>query len=442
MEKNEFESKYEEPTSLESALEDWNSLSKVDRLSTFESLNRTDSDELFLSLNSHDQGEVFQQFATPTRRSLIRLLAPDDAADLIQELDESERSEALDLLDVRTKREVAALLAYKEDQAGGLMNPRFARIRPDMTVVSALEYLRMQARDQVETIRYLYILDFDQKLHGVVSLRQLFAADPSTLITDLAEKDIISVAEDLDQEEVGRLFSQYDLMAIPVLDHESRMKGIVTLDDIVNVVQEEATEDIQKFGAQEALENPYLRTGYLEMFRKRFSWLVLLFLGSTLTATAMSAFEHQIKAIIALTIFIPLIISSGGNSGSQAATLIVRAIALGELRLQDWWRVLLREFVVGLSLGLGLGVLGYLRIAFWPGSEALYSSLYFDVALTVGISVVGVVLWGSLVGAMLPFILRMLKLDPATASAPMVSTLVDVVGIMIYFLVATIIFAI
>lgn len=421
---------------VNSLLEQWSGLPVSERKQAFKDLSRHHAEEIFLRLGPVEQAELLSVITTLEKRSWLRLLAPDDMADLIQELDEDEKETAFVLLDEATKREVSALLAYEEDAAGGLMSSRFVRLRPEMFVDAALRYMRVQARSKVETIYYAYVLDPSQKLLGVVSFRELFCAPSDEKVDRVMRTDIVKVNADMDQEDVSRLFSQYDLMALPVVDEEGRMKGIVTFDDIVTVVEEEATEDIQKLGGLEALDAPYLNTSIFEMLKKRAGWLVILFFGETFTATAMSHYEDDITKAVVLAVFIPLIISSGGNSGSQASTLIIRAMALGQIRLKDWWRVFFREIFSGLMLGLILGGLGLLKIMFWPNSAGLYGEFYSLIALTVGISLVGVVLLGSVTGSMLPFILKRLDLDPATASAPFVATLVDVSGLVIYFTVA------
>jgi len=252
-------------------------------------------------------------------------------------------------------------------------------------------------------------------------------------------RDLVTVREDQDQEEVSKLFSENDLIAIPVIDAEGHMKGIVTVDDIVDVVQAEATEDIQKLGGMEALDEPYLDIAFSRMFRRRAGWLSALFLGEMLTASAMAFFEDEIARALVLTLFVPLIISSGGNSGSQASTLVVRAMSLGEVRLVDWWRVVQREFAAGLALGAVLGSIGFLRIVLWQAVSPLYGEHFMLVAITVGMSLLGVVMFGTLAGSLLPFVLRRLNVDPASASAPFVATLVDVTGLVIYFSVASLI---
>jgi magnesium transporter len=249
--------------------------------------------------------------------------------------------------------------------------------------------------------------------------------------------DLVTVLQDEDQESISKTFSNHNFLAIPVVDENHVMKGIITVDDVVEVIEEEATEDIQKIGGMEALGEPYLDISLPSMIKKRAGWLMALFIGEMFTATAMSHYEHDIAKAVVLALFIPLVISSGGNSGSQATTLIIRAMALGEVRLRDWWRVLNRELISGLSLGLILGSIGLMRILLWPGKETLYGEHYFLVAITVACSLVGIVLWGTLAGSMLPFLLRRVGLDPATSSAPFVATLVDVTGLVIYFTVAS-----
>lgn len=416
----------------------WPALTGDERREKFANLTRTDAEELFLSLNAHDQAELLANASALEKRSWVRLLAPDDVADLIQEAGTEHREELLGLLDPQTKREVTALLAYAEDNAGGLMSSRFVRLRPDMSVDEAISYLRIQSKTHVETIYYCYVLDADQTLLGVVSFRELFTSAGKN-VKDIMRTDMVKIPVDLDQEQIARLFQQQSLLALPVVDEMGHMKGIVTLDDIADAIQEEATEDIQKFGGMETLDAPYMKTPLGELIRKRAGWLSILFVGEMFTTTAMKYFEVEIERAVILSIFIPLIISSGGNSGSQASTLITRAIALGEIRLRDWARVLGRELISGLSLGLILGSIGFLRIIVWPTKESLYGPHWLMIAFTVFFSVLGVVLWGTISGSMLPFLLKRLKLDPASASAPMVATLVDVTGLIIYFTMASLI---
>jgi magnesium transporter len=417
----------------------WSSLTPEARLEAFKTRSRAEAEDFFWDLSAPDQVELLLALPAVERRGWMRLLAPDDAADVVQAAPEYERDGLLALLDDSARKEVTALLAYAEDQAGGLMSPRFARVRPDMTADEAISYLHKQARERVETIYYVYALDAQQRLVGVVSFRQLFEAPGTMKVRNLMQTEVVTASEQMDQEDVGLLFARHSLLAIPVVDADGHMKGVVTVDDIVDVVQEEATEDIQKIGGMEALDEPYLDIGLFRMIRKRAGWLSALFMSETLTATAMGYFEHEIARAVVLALFIPLIISSGGNSGSQASTLVVRAMALGEVRLRDWWRVIRRECAAGLALGSILGMIGLFRILLWPTRATLYGEHYILVAITVACSLVGVVLWGTISGSMLPLILRRLGFDPASASAPFVATLVDVTGLVIYFTVASVI---
>src|SRR5213079_2337593 len=304
----------------------WPVLSAEERLEGLRLLPHAEAEDLLLSLPARDQAELILETSPGERRSWMRLLPPDDAADVVQAAPEAEREGLLALLDDPTRKEVAALLAYAEDDAGGLMNPRYARLRPDMSVDEAITYLRRQARERLETIYYMYVLDTEQRLLGVVSFRDLFSAPPEKTVRDIMRTDVVTAPVEMDQEALSRLFAETDFLAIPVVDAERHVKGIVTVDDIVDVVQEEATEDIQKIGGMEALDAPYLDIGFASMVRKRAGWLAILFVG-------------EIARAVVLALFVPLIISSGGNSGSQASTLVVRALALGEVKLRDWWRI-------------------------------------------------------------------------------------------------------
>jgi magnesium transporter len=418
--------------------EEWPALSAKQRVRRFKQLPRHEADEFFLSLEPREQETLLLSLPQGEQRLWLRVLPPDDAVDVIQEAPPEERDRLLELLDEATRREVRALLAHAEDDAGGLMNPRFARIRPDMIVGEAIRYLRKQSA-QVETIYYAYVLDGEQRLLGVVSFRQLFQTPEDTRIDQIMRTDLVTVPEHMDQELVARLFQQHDLVAMPVVTDTGRMVGIITFDDIADAIREEATEDIQKIGGVEALEEPYLTISFTRLLKKRAGWLSALFLGEMLTATAMAHFQQEIAAAVVLALFVPLIISSGGNSGSQASTLVIRAIALGEVRLRDWARVLRREIGAGLGLGAILGCLGLLRIFLWQTVGGMYGVHYLQIATTVALSLVGVVLWGSVAGSMLPFVLRKAGFDPASASAPLVATLVDVTGLVIYFSIASVV---
>jgi magnesium transporter len=421
---------------LSELYEAWRILSIDERVEGFESIPRNDADDFFQQLSARDRAELILALPPGERRLWMRLLAPDDAADVIQEAPQQEREGLLALLDDSTRREVKGLLDYAEDDAGGLMNTRYSRLRADMTVGEAISYLRRDARAREKTVYYAYVVDPEERLLGVVTFRDLIVAPGDKLVKEVMRTEVISAPEDLDQEALSQLFMRHHLMMVPVVDTEGRIKGIVSVDDIVHVVQEEATEDIQKIGGVETLEGPYLQIPLLRMIQKRAGWLAALFLGEMLTATAMGQFEAEIARAVVLALFVPLIISSGGNSGSQATTLVIRAMALGEVRLRDWWRVIRREFITGLGLGTILASIGLTRILLWQGLFNAYGDHYFLLATAVALSLIGVVLWGSLIGSILPFILRGLGFDPASASAPFVATLVDVTGLVIYFTVA------
>lgn len=424
---------------LNTLKERWSELDLASRREKFSLLPRPDAEELFLSFGPGDQIELVGDLPMIEKRSWVRLLALDDCADLIQHLPADTRQDVLGLLDEVSRQEVMGLLAYADDEAGGVMNPRYIRLRPDMSVEEAIRYLRAQARTPIETIYYTYVLDYDQKLLGVVSFRELLLAAPDKRVREIMKTDLVTVNEEMDREALSEVFSSHNFMALPVCDEDGHMKGIVTYDDIVDVVQKEATEDIQKLGGMEALDAPYFKTSFFEMMKKRAGWLTVLFLGEMFTATAMARYEDAIAKAVVLSLFIPLIISSGGNSGSQASTLIIRSLALREIRLRDWWRVLVRELGAGLVLGTILGAIGLIRIFAWQAWFPIYGEHYMQVATTVACSVLGVVLWGTLAGSMLPFLLRRVGLDPASASAPMVATIVDVTGLVIYFSVASVV---
>jgi magnesium transporter len=429
-----------EPTAVrrvdaESLREAWPVLDADERAEGFGLLDRAEAEEFFNELSPRAQADIVLRLGDPERRLWLRLLAPDDAADMLQqeEVPPEERPRLLALLDPTSRAEVSALLAYAEDDAGGLMSPRFARLRPGMTTDEAIGYLRRQARGNLETLYYIYVLDQDQRLLGVVSFRELFTAAPGSKVADVMQRELVTVPEDMDQEAVAKILADEDLVAVPVIDGSGRMRGIVTADDIVDVVQEEATEDIQKLGGMQALDVPYLQTPFWSLIKKRAGWLAVLFVGEMFTTNAMALYEDSLARAVVLTLFIPLIISSGGNSGSQAATLVIRAMALGQVKLRDWWRIIRREAASGITLGLILASLGIARVLVGARLFEDFGAHSVPLGLTVGVSLIGVVLWGTIIGSMLPFIATWLGFDPASASAPFVATLVDVVGLAIYF---------
>ena len=370
---------------------------------------------------------------------LIEAMSHDDRADLLRRLRPRVVEQLLRLVDEAERRDIAALTTHPENTAGALMTTDYAWLPTDVTVADALDRLRLQAPDR-ETIYYVYVLDGRRRLLGMVSLRKLILAPRHARVRDIMKKELVTARIDDELEKVAGQIARYDFLALPVVDEDGQLVGIVTADDVLDVARRAATQDMQKVGGTEALDAPYLAVGYLPMVWKRGGWLSALFLGEMLTATAMGHFEDEIARAVVLALFVPLIISSGGNSGSQAATLVVRALALAELRLGDWWRVFLRELRSGLTLGCWLGLIGFTRIWLWQHlGWANYGEHSLLVGLTVWLSLVGVVTFGSLAGSMLPFMLRRLGFDPATSSAPFVATLVDVTGLVIYFSAAALI---
>jgi magnesium transporter len=404
----------------------------------FRILPREQATLAFAYLPLERQTELVQMFADEQLVRLLNEMHPDDRTRLLEELPPEVTKRALATLSPSELKIARQLLGYPEDSAGRYMTPEYVAIRPDMTVAEALEFIRTHGKDR-ETINVVYVTDERGKLLDDVRLSTLVLADPHAHVSDLEDQAIVSLPATARLEEVVQAFEKYDRVALPVTDTRGVLLGIITVDDVLDVAEAEATRDIQKLGGSEALEAPYLQIGLMDMVRKRAGWLSALFLGEMLTATAMGYFEHEIARAVVLALFVPLIISSGGNSGSQATSLIIRALALGELRLHDWWRVLRREIASGLMLGSILGSIGLARILLWPARQRVYGEHYAMVGITVALSLVGVVLFGSLCGAMLPFLLRRIGLDPATASAPFVATLVDVTGLVIYFSVASVV---
>ena len=383
--------------------------------------------------------DIVMRIDPATVGPLIDAMSADQQADLFRELPEAERQRLLKQVEPSTREVLKLLLEYPPDTAGGIMTTEFVSIPSNWSVEQALRHIREVARAK-ETVYAIYVLEpTDRSLVHVVSLRDLMMADRAEHVGAVGRqgRKPLSVAPLMDREEVARLISKYNLLAVPVLDEANRVLGIVTVDDVIDAIVREQTEDVQKFGGMEALDEPYTEISFARMIRKRGGWLCALFLGEMLTATAMGHFEGEIARAVVLSLFIPLIISSGGNSGSQATSLIIRALALREIELADWWRVALRELPAGLSLGLILGVIGVVRIVLWHQIGWYnYGPHWVLVGLTVGSALVGVVTFGSLAGSMLPFLLKRLGFDPASASAPFVATLVDVTGLVIYFSVA------
>ena len=364
-------------------------------------------------------------------------MADDRLADLLAQLPQHGRDAALRLLSPARQASVARLMAYPEGTAGSIMTTEFIQMPASWSVAQALAHLR-QGNPHRESVYAVYAVDGERRLRGVLSLRQLVCAEPGQLLSGLWTGGTPIATHALaHREEVARLIRLHDLLALPVLDEEQRVIGIVTVDDVIDALMEEAQEDMNRFGGAEHMGAPYLEVGFASMLRKRGGWLALLFLGEMLTASAMQHYELQLEKAVVLAMFIPLIMSSGGNSGSQATSLLIRGLALGELRLRDWWRVLLRELPTSVVLGTGLGAIGFARIEIWQYAGLYdYGEHHGLIGLTIWGSLIGIVTFGSSIGSMLPFVLQRLGLDPASASAPLVATLVDVLGLVIYFSVA------
>ena len=385
--------------------------------------------------------ELLEAMSPEQAALLIAQMTPDDRADTLEEIDEEHAEDIVEALPAPERRETQQLLAFEPDSAGGLMTTEFVSVPETDTVEGALSKVREMARGgRREAMNTVYATNAASALTGVLSLRELLAAPEGARIVDVAWTEVRSVLPAADREEVARMTTEYDLVAVPVVDEARRLLGVVTVDDVIDAIQEEQTEDVQKLGGMEALDEPYMQIGIVGMLRKRAGWLSILMVSEMFTTSALQYFDVELAKLPVLTLFIPLVMSSGGNSGSQATSLITRAIALKEVQLRDWWRVALREFPTGIALGTILGVIGFVRVVVWQ-ELGLYNYgkdgvPYLLVALNTFVALIGIVTFGSMAGSMLPFILRRLGFDPASASAPFVATLVDVTGLIIYFTVA------
>ena len=394
--------------------------------------------DVFEYIDVDAQQQLLKAMAHEQVAAILNEMSPDDRTALLEEMPSAAARQLIKVLTPDERRIAQALLGYPEDSVGRLMTPDFIAIHDDWTVKEVLDHIREFGRDS-ETLNIIYVVDDRGKLIDDLRMREFLLRPLEAKVADFRDRTFVALTVNQSQEEALNAFRKYDRAALPVIDSNSVLVGIVTADDMLDVAEEEATEDIQKFGGMEAVDEPYMRTPLLMMVRKRAGWLVVLFLGEMLTASAMSYYEGEIAKAVVLALFLPLIISSGGNSGSQASTLVIRALALGEVGLADWWRVMRREIVAGIALGAILGSIGFLRITMWSAFSDIYGPHWLLVAITVGTALVGVVLWGSLVGSLLPFLLRRIGFDPATSSAPFVATLVDVTGLVIYFSVALVV---
>lgn len=401
----------------------------IDTLSVKRAVN------VFRILDFPTQEKIIKKLPGEKLAELINLLPPDDRTSLFSELKGDAVKKLIILLPAKDRVEALSLLGYKEDSVGRLMTPDYVAVKKDWTVKTVLEHIRKYGKDS-ETIDVIYVIDENGVLLDDIRIREILLADPQVPIVALTDNRSIALNANDPQEEAINVFRMNNRVALPVTDDNNVLLGIVTVDDILWIANEEYTEDMHKIGGTQALDEPYLDMPIFGLFKRRIGWLVVLFLGEMLTATAMAHFEADIAKAVVLAMFVPLIISSGGNSGSQASTLIIQAMALGEITIGDWWRVMRRELISGLLLGVVLGCIGFLRIFAWTLFSNMYGPHWMLIGITVGVALVGVVLWGSLAGSMLPLLLKKLGADPATSSAPFVATLVDVTGLIIYFSVA------
>jgi len=410
----------------------------------FRVLPHTLAADVFEYLDFDAQQKLLHAMAHEQVVAILNEMSPDDRTAFLEELPSAAARQLIRLLTPEERRIAQSLLGYPEDSVGRLMTPDFIAVKEDWTVQQVLDYIREHGRDS-ETLNVIYVVDERGKVIDDIRMREFLLRPLGSAVRDMMEKVFVTLNATGSQQDALNVFRKYDRTALPVVDSSGVLVGIVTIDDMLDVAEQEATEDIQKFGGMEALDEPYMRIPLWRMVRKRAGWLVILFLGETLTATAMANYQAELAKALVLALFLPLIISSGGNSGSQASTLMIRAMALGEVTLRDWWQVMRRELQAGLFLGAILGAIGVVRVGAWAivGEQYLHQQPYGAhwplVALTVGIALVGVVLWGTLSGSMLPFILRRVGADPAASSAPFVATLVDVTGLIIYFSIALVI---
>ncbi|MEN9697571.1 MAG: hypothetical protein RLZ56_992 [Bacteroidota bacterium] len=394
---------------------------------------------VFKILDINQQKDIIKELPARKTAKILNELPPDDRTDFLEELPKAAIRDLIKLLDPEERKITLSLLGYPEDSVGRLMTPDYVYVYPHYTVAHVLETIRRYGKNS-ETIDVIYIIDELGGLVDDIRIRDLLLAQPNDLIKDIIDGRFVALNVYDDQEHASQVFKMNNRTAIPVVDDNNVLLGIVTIDDILWVTNEEFSEDMQKMGGTESLNEPYLDISLRKLFQKRITWLVILFFGEMFTASAMGFFEKEMQRAFVLTLFIPLILSSGGNSGSQASTLIIQAMSVGEITVANWWKILRREILSGLFLGCVLGLIGFFRVIVWNSIfPTLYGDHYFLVAITIGCTLLGVVLWGTITGSMLPIILKKLGADPAASSAPFVATLVDVTALIIYFSVAMLI---
>lgn len=401
----------------------------------FQALPPSKAKETFEFLPSQIQRQLLKSLPTMQAAELLKDLSPDDRTEFLQDLPRAVIDELVKLLPYEEQKQTLTLLGYPKGSIGRLMTPDYIAVKMDWTVEKVLDHIQSYGHDS-ETINFIYVIDDNGKLIDDIKLKEFLFVSRHCKVENIADKQFVALSVNDCDEDAIIAFRQVNRNALPVIDKKGILLGIVTIDDILRLSSREATQEIQQIGGMEALDEPYMQAPFSEVIRKRAGWLVLLFLGEMFTATAMGYFEDEISKAVVLALFLPLIISSGGNAGSQASTLVVRAMALGEVKLRDWWKIVKREVISGACLGIILGIVGFFRITIWSMFSNIYGEYWFMIAITICTSLIGVVLWGTLSGALLPLILRRAHLDPAKASAPLVATIVDVSGIVIYFLVA------
>lgn len=392
--------------------------------------------QVFSHLDVATQETVLKNIGSKELGDILNEMAPDDRTALFEDFPDLLIKDVTNLLGDDERKVALNLIGYPENSVGRIMTPFYIQVNKDWTVGRTLQQIRKNGK-KAETLNFVYVVDEEQKLIDDIHISKILLADDTATIESLMDSAYLCLRGTMNREDAISYFSKYDRSALPVISEGGVLVGIVTVDDMIDVIQQRDTEDIQKFGGLEALDLPYVDTPLFEMIRKRAGWLVILFVGEMFTASAMGYFQKELEKSVLIMLFVPLIISSGGNSGSQAATLIIRAMAIKELNIKDWFYVMKKEIMSGLSLGLILGSIGFLRIMIWQFSGLMnYSEYWPFLGLTVSISLIGVVLWGTLSGSMIPFVLKRFGLDPATSSAPFVATLVDVTGLIIYFVIA------
>lgn len=411
-------------------------LSSAQQLILFRNMDRESAYQCFENLELSLQEKLLDLLPNRQLQLIVNDMSPDKRTALLEELPNDYINRLLTLLTPKERLVALSLLGYPENSIGRLMTPDYIAIQPDWTVQQVLNYIRENGEDK-ETLNVLYIVDEKGILIDDIRVREILLNEPDARIDEISDGKFVALNVTDDEESTISEFKQHNRVALPVIDLAGRLLGIVTIDDVLQLAEEEDTEDIQKIGAVQALEDPYMDTPLTLMIRKRAVWLVVLFIGELLTASAMSYYENEISKALVLMLFVPLIVSSGGNSGSQASTLIIRALALGEVTIPDWFKIMKREIVSGLVLGLILGLMGFARIFIFQEIAHIYGEHWFAIAMTVAVAVVGVVTWGTVMGSMLPLILKKMGLDPATSSTPFVATLVDVTGLIIYFTIAS-----